>query len=153
MNAPVHRTSKAADRVLSACETCEMPSPGWRHRFLERPWVDVRDFEAGVFAGQERGQYLLAIIDSVLSSTAADVLAVTTSMHDLVVVARPLPDPPMDVIIVRAPGSVQEPANGFARIDYVSVSGRDTRIDRPEAEAVRLFWRFVEEEFGIKVDH
>ena len=130
-----------------------MASLGWRHRFLERSWSDARDLEAGVFAGRERGQYLLAIIDSVLSSGADDVLAVTTSMHDLVVVTRPVPEPPMDVIIVRAPGSLLEPADDFVRIDFVTVSGRDTRIDRPEAEAVRLFWQFVEEEFGIKVDH
>lgn len=106
-----------------------------------------------MLAGHEHGQYLLAIIDSVLASGAADLLGVTTMMHDLVVVNRPAPDPPMDVIIVRAPGSLFAPANGFVRIDHVTVSGRDTRIDRPEAEAVRLFWRFVEEEFGIKVEH
>ena len=130
-----------------------MASLGWNHPFLERSWSDVRDFEAEVLAGHERGQYLLAIIDSVLCSRAADLLAVSTSMHDLVVVTRPLPDPPMDVIIVRAPASLFEPANGFVRIDFVTVSGRNTRIDRPEAEAVRLFWRFVDEEFGIRVGH
>ena len=122
---------------------------GWRYEFVEQSWADVREFEASVWSGKAAGQYLLAIIDSVLASGRAGDLAVITSMHDLVIVNRPVPDPPMDVLIVRAPGSLEPPEDGCVRIDYVAVSGRNTTLERPSAEAVALFWRFVEEKFGI----
>lgn len=51
------------------------------------------------------GGYLLDIIDSVVERGAQDVLALTTSMHDLVVAPAPADDPPLDVVIVAAPGS------------------------------------------------
>jgi hypothetical protein len=86
-----------------ACETVGVPGLGWWSRFLGRSWTQVREFEDGVWADTNGGQYIVAIIDSVLANEATDVLAVTTSMHDLVVVARPVPDPPMDVLILRSP--------------------------------------------------
>ena len=123
---------------------------GWPYRFVEQSWADVGLFERGVWGKDSRGRYLLDIIDSVLVSGVADELAVTTSMHDLVIVGRPVPDPPMDVLLVRAPGSLREPTTGHVLIEYRANSGRDTVIERPVDEAVRLFWRFVEEKFGVR---
>jgi hypothetical protein len=91
----------------------------------------------------------LDIIDSVLVSGVADELAVTTSMHDLLIVGRPVPDPPMDVLFVRAPGSSRAPTIGQVVIEYKANSGRNTIIERPVEQAVRLFWQFVEEKFGV----
>jgi hypothetical protein len=70
-------------------------------------------------------------------------------MHDLIVVALPLPEPPFDVIAVRAPGSLREPPSGEVLIEHLAPTGRDERISRPAAEAVPLFWRFVIEKFGL----
>jgi hypothetical protein len=122
---------------------------GWPYPLLERSWVEVRDFEARVFQDRTEGQYLLAIIDSVMASSVSDQLAVNTSMHDLVIAPHPVPEPPMDVLIVRAPGSLHPPKQGSVLIEYLAVSGQDTSIERPSTEAVRLFWRFVQEKFGV----
>ncbi|MEQ1700759.1 MAG: hypothetical protein ABMA25_11645 [Ilumatobacteraceae bacterium] len=123
---------------------------GWPHRFVAKEWSDVREFEASVWATESRGRYLLEIIDSVMASGSVGDLAVTTSMHDLLVVGRPVPEPPMDVLIVRAPGSLHRPAEGHVLIEYLGVSGRDTRSERPSEEAVALFWRYVTEKFGVE---
>ena len=121
-----------------------------RSPFHERSWADVREFEGLLRSGiVPEGQYLLAIIDSVTGSGVSEQLAVTTTMHDLVVVPRPIPEPPMDVLIVRAPGSLHAPKKGFVLIQYMAVSGRHTSIDRPVDDGVKLFWRFVQEELGV----
>lgn len=130
-------------------DTLRMARLGWPHRFVAKEWSDVREFEASVWASEPRGSYLLEIIDSVMTSGRGGDLAVTTSMHDLVIVGRPVPDPPMDVLIVRAPGSPHRPANGHVLIEYLAVSGRDTRSERPSEEAVALFWRYATEKFGV----
>jgi hypothetical protein len=123
---------------------------GWPYRFKEQSWADVSLFEREVWGNDSRGRYLLDIIDSVLVSGVCDQLAVTTSMHDLLIVGRPVPDPPMDVLLVRAPDSVRATTIGHVLIEYKANSGRDTVIERPVEEAVRLFWRFVDEKFGVR---
>jgi len=122
---------------------------GWRFPFQERGWPEVRDLEATAYRNAPEGQYLLDIIDSVMASGVVDRLAVTTSMHDLVIVPKPVPEPEMDVLIVRAPGSLHSAKPGNVLIEYVAVSGRNTSIERPTPEAVGLFWRFAAEKFGV----
>jgi hypothetical protein len=39
---------------------------------------------------------------------------------------------------------------GWVAVEHVTVTGRDERIDRPAAETVPLFWRFVMEKFGVQ---
>jgi hypothetical protein len=90
------------------------------------------------------------IVESVIRSDAVGLLAGCTSMHDLVVVPRPLPDPPYGAVIIRAPGSLVEPKVGEVIIEHTSVTGRHDLIARPVAEAVPLFWRFVIEKYGIQ---
>ncbi|MFC7597545.1 hypothetical protein ACFQU3_19675 [Terrabacter sp. GCM10028922] len=70
-------------------------------------------------------------------------------MHDLIVVAAPIPEPPYGVVAVRAPGSPRRPREGHVLIEHLSVTGHDDKIERPVAEAVPLFWRFMIEKFGV----
>lgn len=122
---------------------------GWRYEFRERDWHSVRARLGEVNWPEGEADYLFEIIDSVLAAGADEALALTTSMHDLVVAARPVADPPLDVVIIAAPGSVRTHPRGTVRIDHVAVNGSNTEIERPVEEAVALFWRFMRVEFGI----
>jgi hypothetical protein len=120
--------------------------------FQPRPWREIREFVASMAARDARFAYLVDIVDSVLAAGQSDALCATTSMHDLIVVPAPVPDPPFDVIAVRAPGSLHAPAAGKVLIEHLSLTGRDDRIERPTVEAIPLFWRFIIEKFGITPD-
>jgi len=85
----------------------------------------------------------------VLDCDAAERLAAYTSMHDLIVVDVPIPDPPYGVVAVRAPGSIRSPRSGHVLIEEMSLTGNNDRIERPVDEAVALFWRFMIEKFGV----
>jgi len=77
-------------------------------------------------------------------------------MHDLVVVSVRIPEPPYGVA-VRAPGSLRSPRDGHVLIEHMSVTGHDDRIERPVAEAVALFWRFMIEKLAsllsVRAEH
>ena len=118
--------------------------------FKPRDWADIRSFLAGMAAQHAKFGYLVDIVDSVVDGGRASVLCATTSMHDLIVATVPLPEPPFDVIAVRAPGSLYPPADGNVVIQHLSPTGRNDRIERPAAEAVALFWRFAIEKFGTE---
>ena len=122
---------------------------GWQHEFRERSWTELLNLHAPIWAKASEGQYLVEIIESVIASGRSDDLPVTSSMLDLVVVGRPVPEPPMDVLVVRAPGSLHPPTRGCVLIEYEAVSGINTRIERPATDAVPVFWRFVAEKFGV----
>jgi hypothetical protein len=64
----------------------------------------------------EEFRHMEAIVRSVLDSAAADRLAAYTSMHDLIVVDVPIPEPPYGVVAVRAPGSLHPPRDGHVLI-------------------------------------
>lgn len=123
--------------------------PGHHYPFRDRGWPDVRAFLGSLDWG-EHPNYPLDIVDSVLSCGAERYLAVDTSMHDLIVTVKPVVDPPMDVIVVRAPGSIRSHPVGTVLIEFISTVGKLTRSERPAEEAVVLFWRYVESEFGIR---
>lgn len=76
-------------------------------------------------------------------------LAAASSMYDLIVTERPILEPPYTVVIVRSPVSVMPPPQGMVVIEHTSLSGWTDRIERPVAEAVPLFWRFMAEKFGV----
>jgi len=126
-----------------------MTGLGWRSAFIERTWSEVRAFLDAVNWDQ-RPDYLFEIIDSVVATGASRLLAVTTSMHDLVITLKPVADPPNDVVVVRAPGSLRAAMQGGIRIEHLSVSGDDTALERPVDEALQLFWQFIDAEFGIR---
>ena len=93
---------------------------------------------------------LAEILASIVSSRRADDLAVTTSMHDPVITPRPVPEPPLDVVIVRAPNSLRNgPRPGHVVIEEMPLTGHGDLIERPAAEAVPLFWRFMIEKYGV----
>jgi hypothetical protein len=94
-------------------------------------------------------RHMSDIVKSVLASDQAGALAACTSMHDLIVVPTPIPEPPYGVVAVRAPGSIRQPPMGFVRIEHLSTTGHDDVIDRPVLDAVPLFWRFMIEKFGV----
>lgn len=89
------------------------------------------------------------VAQSVIDSDKTDALAATTSMHDLIVVSTPVPEPPFGVVIVRSPSSLANPPVGAVIIEHQSGVGRDDKIERSVDEAVPLFWRFMIEKFGI----
>lgn len=92
------------------------------------------------------------IVKSILESGQDNDLAGCTAMFDLIVVPRPLKEPPYDVVAVRSPFSLRPPLPGRVRIEHLSLSGRDDVIDRPVDQAVPLFWRFMIEKFGVAPD-
>ena len=127
-----------------------MASFGWDHPFADRTWQQVRGFPADVDWPKPENSYSLDIIDSVINTGADEVLAVATSMHDPAITPRPATDPPFDVVIVCAPGSGRRHPEGSIRIDFQSALGKHTEIVRPASEALPLFWRFMQSEFGVR---
>src|SRR5262249_46572808 len=117
--------------------------------FVERPWAEISTWFHGLAAEHASFGHMADIVDSVIAAGATQTLAACTSMHDLLVVPRPIPDPPYDVLRVRAPSSMRHVRAGHVVIEHETVTGHDDRIERPVAEAVRLFWRFVIEKYGI----
>lgn len=118
---------------------------------VERSWSDVSGFLASVDGLTGGDAYPIDIIDSVVSSGADAFLAIDTSMHDLVVAPRPVEsEAETDVIVVCAPGSMRPHPAGTVRIDFDAANGQTTSIVRPSSEAVSLFWRFAETEFGMR---
>ncbi|MET8250096.1 hypothetical protein [Micromonospora sp. NPDC005197] len=122
---------------------------GWAYQFEEVPWPEIA-VRFHDFAEQHPDfEHMAAIVDSVLACDGASRLAGLTSMHDLVVAARPVPeDPPVEVVIVRSPSSGLI-GPGAVLIEHRSTSGRDDVIARPSEEAIPLFWRFMIEKFGV----
>lgn len=117
--------------------------------FRSRPWPEISGFLTEMAARHPQFAHMAAIADSVRSSAAAGQLAATTSMHDILVVTAPPPDPPYDLIRVCAPGSLREPLPGHVIIEHHSCTGHNDRIERPATDAVRLFWRFIITKYGI----
>jgi hypothetical protein len=98
---------------------------------------------------QEFG-YLAEVAASVIETESTEVLAALTSMHDIIVTSTPIPDAPLDVVAVRAPGSLRPPEMGQVLVEHLAVSGHNDRIQRPVTEAIPLSWRFMIEKFGIQ---
>jgi hypothetical protein len=126
-----------------------MRTLGYPYPFRAVPWVKICEFLGGMAANHPEFRHMAAIADSVVISGSTDLLAGTTSMHDLIVVSTPIPEPPYDVVAVRAPGSIVSPKTGEVLIEHLSVTGHNDRIARPTVEAVPLFWRFIMEKYGV----
>jgi hypothetical protein len=126
-----------------------MQGPSRHYAFRGETWAEIRErlTEAPWAAGE--ADHLFEIIDSVTAAGADEVLAVSTSMHDLVVALAPVAEPADDVVVVRAPDSLRTPAPGTVRIEFRSGTGV-TEIERPSPDAVGLFWQFLETEYGLR---
>jgi len=129
-----------------------LKSPRAQSSFDAVPWPEIATRFHKMAAAHEEFRHMAEIVDSIVASGAGEVLAGYTSMHDLVVAPRPVDEPPDDVVRVCAPSSSRPVAPSWVRIEHVTATGRDDRIDRPTSEAVSLFWRFMIEKFGVRPD-
>ena len=127
-----------------------MKTLGWPYPFRQTDWSDIAVFLGSMADANPAFQCMSDIVTSVIDSQSTDLLAAFTSMHDLMVVATPIPELPYDLVAVRAPGSLARPRDGYVVIEHLTVSGHNDRIERPAAEAVPLFWRFMIEKFGVR---
>jgi hypothetical protein len=134
---------------LPPCHHSDVQSRGWTYPFRSRSWDALSAFYSDLAEREESFAYLSDIVRSVLDSSATALLAGQTLMNDLVVVDTPVRAPPLEVVVVRAPGSLHPPTTGHVLIEHQSLTGHDDRIERPAAEAVPLFWRFMTEKFGV----
>lgn len=123
---------------------------GWPYPFRPQPWEELDREFASVAAAHPDFGHSSAIVKSVREVGAEQDLAAFTSMHDLMVRSTPLPEPPYDLVAVHAPNSIAKVPPGTVLIEHLSVTGRNDRIERPVADAVPLFWRFMIEKFGIE---
>ncbi|GAB1693492.1 hypothetical protein [Krasilnikovia sp. M28-CT-15] len=105
--------------------------------------------------GSPKYRFMCEVVDSI-RSCAADRLAGFTSMHDLAVTTTPVPvRGPVDVIWVRPQPAATAVTAGSPEvlIEHCAASGLDERIVRPGNDAVRLFWRFAIEKYGVHPNH
>ena len=113
---------------------------GWPYPANPRPWSQLRDEYKAM---GEPGAPILAIIESVASSTEAESLAGFTSMADLIVIESPPRALPYDAVAIKLRDG------GRVEIEHLSVTGHNDRITRESDAAVPLFWRFMTEKFGV----
>ena len=126
-----------------------MATGPWPYPFRPTPWEDLARFLGELAEVHHELGHMAAVADSVVASGSADSLAGCTSMHDIVVVATPVREPPYDVVVVRAPGSLHPPRAGCVLIEHLTGTGRDDAIEHPTTDAVPLFWRFMIQKFGV----
>jgi hypothetical protein len=148
---PQSSRAHADERALEVivCDASRVTRFGWPHPFEQRPWNDIDGEFTALAERYPQFGYMSAIVKSVRSMGAEDDLAAFTSMHDLMVVAQPIPELPYDLVAVRAPGSLRAPSHGHVLIEHLSVTGHNDRIEGPDDEAVPLFWRYMIEKFGV----
>lgn len=82
---------------------------------------------------------LMDVIDSVRDCGGQERLAGIWTLDGLVVTPLPIPDPPIQEVIVSFPGMGWGPTGDEVAIEHHSISGQDDRIVRPSAEVVPLF--------------
>ena len=135
---------------MSGCQRCAGATPrrsinqlsahngsvrtmGWPYPFRARTWSDIGERVHAMAALHVTFRHIADVVDSVQASGADHLLAGCTSMHDLIVVTQPIPEPPYDVVAVRAPSSIRPAPDGMVVIEHLSVTGRNDRIVRPTA--------------------
>jgi hypothetical protein len=101
------------------------------------PWAEILEQ-----LESHQKDYLRPIVESVIEA-ADHSLAGALWIEGLAVVPMPIRDPPLDVLITARTD------NGDIRIRHAAVTGHNDDISRPMDQAVPLFWRFVNEKFGI----
>jgi hypothetical protein len=120
------------------------------YSFQAMPWDEIAARLRAMADVHAEFRHVAAVADSVLASGVADQLAGCTSMHDLLVVPQPVPEPVDEAIRVCSPSSMKPVGDGYVVIEHVTVTGHDERIRRPVAQTVPLFWRFVIEKYGVR---
>ncbi|MBF6182468.1 hypothetical protein [Nocardia otitidiscaviarum] len=122
----------------------------WTGEFHDRPWVEVAERCRVMSDRYPEFQHMTDIVDSILRSGCDQQLAGQTSMHDLIVTTRPISEPPIEEVVVRAPSSLVPVADGTVVIDCLSDRGHANRIAAPVDEAVSLFWRCIATSFDVR---
>src|SRR4051794_3713833 len=97
-----------------------MSTEAWQYPIRPQAWPELQQFYDDLAVSWPEMSYLARIVFSVTKSGVAERLGAITSMHDLVVAPTPVEEPPVEVIIVRAPGSVQPPSKGAVRIVHLA---------------------------------
>ncbi|MFD6453253.1 hypothetical protein ACFWF3_20955 [Nocardia sp. NPDC060220] len=120
----------------------------WTEDFHEVPWSEIARFYRGLSERHPNMQHLTDIVDSVMRSGRDRDMAATMSMHDLIVTARPVSEAPIEEVVVRAPGSLVEAADGTVIVECLS-DVNPGQIVGPVGEAVPLFWHCVATVFSI----
>ncbi|UGT60538.1 hypothetical protein [Nocardia asteroides] len=120
----------------------------WSEDFHDVPWIEVARLYRRLSERHPQSQHLTDIVDSVVRSGRDQDLAASMSMHDLIVTTRPVPEAPIEEVVVRAPGSVIPVANGTVVVERFS-DVHPGQITGPVDEAVPLFWQSVATVFGI----
>jgi len=124
--------------------------PPLRPSFTVLPWPDAAALMRRTADEHPSHRHMADIVDSVIASRSTDLLAASTSMHDLIVVPVPVTEPVYESVIVRAPSSLDPPRQRHVLIEHLASNGRNERIERPVEEAVPLFWRFMADKYGIR---
>lgn len=119
------------------------------HPVTPTPWDQIDARFAEFSSAHPTFEHMSQIVRSVGAVGAGRDLAAFTSMHDLMVVGQPIAEPPVELVAVRAPSSLAKVSEGCVLIEHLSITGRNDRIERPTAEAVPLFCRFMIEKFGV----
>lgn len=120
-------------------------SLGWPYPCQEDAWPAIAEKYHALAAMHPEFEVMAELVDSVITSGRTHDLAAFTSMHDLVVVPRPVPEVPYDTIFVQ----LVMPGGEYVQIEHRAVTGRNDKIARPASQAVGLFWRFMIEKYGI----
>ena len=124
--------------------------PPLRPSFGVLAWPEVAALMHHMANANPAFRAMADIVESVIASRSTDLLAASTSMHDLIVVPVPVTEPVYESVIVRAPSSLDPPREGHVLIEHLASNGRNDRIERPFEEAVPLFWRFMAEKYGVR---
>ncbi|MGW4121260.1 hypothetical protein [Nocardia sp. NPDC004711] len=121
----------------------------WTGEFHDVPWAEVAGRYRVMSERYPDFQHMTDVVDSVLLSGCDQQLAGQTSMHDLIVTTRPISKPPIEEVVVRAPGGVVPLGSGLVVVECLSDTGHANRLVAPVGEAVPLFWRFIEDCFDV----
>jgi len=121
------------------------------YEFRAETWDAISERAAEIAALDQNLRYVEDLVKSIRDSGVEHELAGSFSMMDLRVAAVPVTTPPVEYIGVYGPTSTPSTGNGKVRLVHRTASGRDDSIERPSAEVVPVFWRFVREKYGIGV--
>jgi hypothetical protein len=120
------------------------------YEFRAETWENIARRAAEIADLSPQLAYLNDLVTSIRDSGVEDRLAASFSMMDLRVTDVPIHEPPVEYVAVQGPSSLAPPPIGMVRVAHCTASGRDDSIERPSAETIPLFWRFVREKFGIE---
>lgn len=116
---------------------------GWRYPITRSDWPGLLAWYVdGPPAG--RASATTEIVRSVVASPAREQLCFVTSMWALVVTPAPGSPGPVDAV------RVDTTEQGDVLVEHLPLVGLADKIQRPDVEAVPLFWRFMKEKYGIE---